>query len=251
MTGFSYISPMIRKAGLLLFLLVFASCERVSDDQVDPEFTSLEMNDTSLSPGEILQISVSGRDNEELGQVRARISEAFAKSFEFWEIAEVKDLSGTTFSTDFLFTVPDSALAGLYEVRVQIADERGNGSVDSTLQVIVRQEGEEPTIMNFTTNPPLGEDDVLRIMEDDTLTFAGTVSDPDTLQSFSILFRDEFGLNLPRLDYSVGDTTLFNLAANPDTVFIENFEFLPVEMELKAQDKVGHQRRQIYLIEYN
>jgi hypothetical protein len=250
MAGFLYISPMIRKAGFFLFFLVFAACERVSDDEVDPEFTSLELNETTISPGESLLITVSGRDNEELGQVRARIREAFAKSFEFWEIAEVRDLSGNTFTTEFSFTVPDSALAGLYEVSVQIADERGNGSVDSTLQFIVHQAGEEPSIENFDTNPPLDENEVLRINAQDTLTFAGTVTDPDTLLSFDIVFRDEFGINLRSVNFPVSDTTIFDLSTAPDSVFFENFEFLPVKMELKAQDIIGHQRRVNYTIEY-
>jgi len=249
MAGFSYISPMIRKAGFFFFLAIFAGCSTVSDDEVDPVITSLQMNDTSLSPGETLEVTVSGRDNEELGQVRSRIRQAFAKSFGFWEFVEVRDLSGSTFTTNFLYPVPDTALAGLYEISIQVSDERGNGSVDSTLQFMVRQMGEEPMISNFETNPVFGEDDILRIGQSDTLTFSGMVSDPDTLESFSIVFKDEFGLNLLTLNYAVPDTTFFDLISAPDTVFFESLEVFPVEMELKAQDLIGHQRRETYLIE--
>lgn len=249
MAGFSYISAMIRKASLFFFLAVCVGCNTVSDDEVSPEIISLELNDTSFSPGETLELNVSGRDNEELGQVRTRVREAFAKSVGFWEFVEVRDLSGSTFTTSFLYPVPDSALAGLYELSVQISDERGNGSVDSTLQFFIRQMGEEPMIIDFNTNPPLGEDDVLRIGQSDTLTFSGIVSDPDTLDSFSIVFKDDLGLTLLSLNYVVPDTTIFDLTSAPDTVFFENFEVYPVEMELKAQDFVGHQRRESYIIE--
>jgi len=242
---------MIRKAGFFFLVLIFPGCANVSDDEVEPVITSLELNNSSLSPGETLEISVSGRDNEELGQVRTRIREAFAKSFGFWEFVQVRELSGSTFTTAFLFPVPDTALAGLYELSVQISDERGNGSVDSTLQFMVRQMGEEPMITNFQTEPPLGEDGVLRIGESDTLTFSGMVSDSDTLGEFSITFKDEFGLSLLSLNYVVPNTTQFDLSSAPDTVFFENFEFYPIEMELKAQDFVGHQRRETYSIEVN
>ncbi len=211
--------------------------------------TSLQLNDSSFSPGESLVVSVSGRDNEELGQVRTRIREAFAKSFGFWEFIEVRDLSGSTFTTNFSYSVPDTALAGLYEISVQVSDERGNGSVDSTLQFLVCQMGEEPMISNFETDPPLGEDAILRIGGSDTLTFSGIVSDPDTLESFSITFKDELGLALLSLSYPVADTTMFDLSSAPDTAFFQNFTVYPAEMELKAQDFVGHQRREIYSIE--
>lgn len=250
-TGFSYISPMFRKACLFFFLALFFGCNTVSDDEVDPVITSLELNDTSFSPGETLEVNVSGRDNEELGQVRSRIRQAFAKSFGFWEFIEVRDLSGSTFTTNFSYSVPDTALAGLYEISIQISDERGNGSVDSTLQFLVRQIGEEPMIIDFDTNPSLGNDDILRIGGSDTLTFSGIVSDPDTLDSFSIVFKDELGLTLLSLNYAVPDTTLFDLTSAPDTVFFESLEVFPVEMQLKAQDFVGHQRRETYLIEVN
>ncbi|MCZ4409248.1 hypothetical protein O3Q51_10525 [Cryomorphaceae bacterium 1068] len=240
---------MIRKAGLFFFLAIFVGCTTVSDDEVDPVITSLVLNDNSFSPGETLQVSVSGRDNEELGQVRSRIREAFAKSFGFWEFVEVRDLSGSTFTANFLYPVPDSALAGLYEISIQVSDERGNGSVDSTLQFLVRQMGEEPMIIDFDTNPSLGADEVLRIGESDTLTFSGMVSDPDTLDSFSITFKDELGLTLLSLNYALPDTTLFDLTSAPDTVFFESLEVFPVEMELKAQDFIGHQRRETYSIE--
>jgi len=242
---------MIRKAGFFFFLVAFIGCTSISEDEIPPVITSLELNDTSFSPGETMEISVSGRDNQELGQVRTKIRQAFNKSFGFWEFVHVRDLSGSTFTTTFLFPVPDTALAGLYELSVQISDERGNGSVDSTLQFLVRQMGEEPMIIDFNTNPSLGEDGILSIDESDTLTFSGMVSDSDTLDSFSITFKDEFGLSLLRLEFDVPDTTMFNLSTAPDTAFFENFDFYPVEMELKAQDFIGHQRRETYLIEVN
>lgn len=242
---------MIRKAGFFFFLAICLGCNTASDDEVEPVITSLEIADTSVSPGESLEIAVSGRDNEELGQVRTRIREAFAKSFGFWEFVQVRDLSGSTFSTTFVYPVPDSAFAGLYELSVQVSDERGNGSVDSTLQFIVRQMGEEPTISDFQTNPAIDADDVLRVEPTDTLTFSGMVSDPDTLASFNIVFKDEFGLGLLTLDYAVAGATLFDLTFAPDTAFFQGFGVLPVEMELKAQDFVGHQRRETFPIELN
>lgn len=240
---------MLRKACLFFFIAIVSGCNTVSDDEVEPIITSLEINEKSFSPGETLEVNVSGRDNEELNQVRSRVRQAFAKSFGFWEFVEVRDLSGSTFTTTFLYSVPDTALAGLYEISIQVSDERGNGSVDSTLQFMVRQMGEEPMISNFATNPAPDENDILRVGQTDTLTFSGMVSDPDTLESFSIVFKDEFGLNLLTLNYAVPDTTFFDLTSAPDTAFFGSFEFFPAEMELKAQDLVGNQRRETYLIE--
>lgn len=249
MAGFSYISQMIRRVGFFIFLSVCAACSSISEDDVSPILTSVELNDVSFSLGEVLVLNVSGSDNLELKQVRFKIREGFGKAFGFWELVEIRDLSGTTFTEIFSYAVPDSTLAGLYELSIQAADERGNGSVDSTLQFMVRQIGEEPSILDFGTNPPLESDGVLRIDQSDTLTFSGALSDSDTLRAFSIVFRDDLGLILQSVNYAVPDTTLFDLSTAPDSVFFGNFDVFPVEMELKVEDKVGHQRRETYAVE--
>ncbi|MEM9053290.1 MAG: hypothetical protein AAGC47_14650 [Bacteroidota bacterium] len=243
---------MIRKACLFfLIALLVGSCETVSNDEDDPVITSYQLNGDAFSPGETLTASISGRDNEELGQVRSRVREAFSKSFGFWEFIEVRDLSGTTFTTTFTYEIPDSALAGLYEISLQISDERGNGSIDSTLQFIVLQEGEAPEFVDFQTNPPIGADDILRVNSEDTLTFSGFVTDVDSVNQFSISFKDDLGLTLLTIDYQVSDTVLFDLQENPDTAFFSTFITFPSAMELKAQDLIGHQSRQTFTIEEN
>jgi hypothetical protein len=151
-----------------LFVLCIAACSKVEQDSIAPAFASLTVNSESFLPGQELSIQVSGTDNLELNQVRLLIEPAFSKSFGFWKILEIRDISGSSFNTDFRYTVPDSALAGLYELSIQIADERGNGSVDSTLQFFVRQPGEEPVISGFATNPGIDPDDVLRVSATDT-----------------------------------------------------------------------------------
>ena len=250
--GFSYFSPMLRKAGFFLFLAVVCyGCANVSDDMTAPEFSELSLNATSFQPGENFQVSVSGRDDEELNQVRIRIRQAFSKNFGFWELVEVRDISGGSFSTNFIYLIPDSALAGLYEVSVQIADERGNGSPDSTLQFVINQPTEEPQISGFQTTPPIGEDGVLRLSPSDTLTFSGTVSDEDSLASFSIIFRDELGMDLTVVDYPVADTSMYNLESNPDTVFFESFQTFPTSMLIKTEDRPGHQKRLTFPVEVN
>jgi len=234
---------MFRKACFFIIVSSLLACSRISDDDESPVITALELNDTEFSSGETFIASISGRDNEELKQVRVRIRQAFSKSFGFWELVEVRDISGSTFSTSFSFQIPDTSLAGLYEASFQISDERGNGSIDSTLQFLIRQQGEEPEILSFQTNPPLDSDDVLRIGGQDTLTFSGVISDPDFVESFSIDFKDELDLVVLSINYPVPDTVLFDLSQFPDTAFFATFSTFPVKMELKAEDGVGHQPR--------
>ncbi|MCH2214101.1 MAG: DUF4625 domain-containing protein [Flavobacteriales bacterium] len=243
---------MIRKACLFFFTaLLIEACDTVPKDEEEPVITSYQLNEDSFSPGETLTASISGKDNEELGQVRARIREASSKSFGFWELVEIRDLSGSTFSTTFSYQIPDTAFAGLYELSLQVSDERGNGSIDSTLQFLVLQEGEAPDFVDFQTNPAIGADNILRLNIDDTLTFSGFVADVDSVNQFSISFKDNLGSTLLTLDYQISDTVLFNLQENPDTAFLSAFSTFPSAMELKAQDLVGHQSRQTFGIEKN
>jgi hypothetical protein len=242
---------MFRKACFFIFVSFLLACSRISDDDESPVIAAFELNATEFSPGETFTASISGRDNEELKQVRLRIRQAFSKSFGFWELLEIREISGSTFSTSFTYQIPDTALAGLYEASLQISDERGNGSVDSTLQFLIRQPGEEPEILSFETNPPIDSDNVLRIGSKDTLTFSGVISDPDLVQSFSIVFKDELDIVLLSLNYPVPDTVLFDLSQFPDTVFLSTFSIFPKEMELKALDGAGHQRRESFEVEVN
>jgi len=243
---------MIRKACLFFFTLCTVSgCDIASDDEEDPIITSLQINESTYSPGQMLTATISGADNEELAQVRARIREAFSKSFGFWELVEIRDISGTTFSSTFSYQVPDTALAGLYELSVQISDERGNGSIDSTIQFLVLQEGESPIIQDFQSFPPIESDGVLRIAPDDTITFFGTVSDQDMVSTFTITFKDELGLSLQTINFIDTDTVMFNLGQKQDSVFVNALSSFPSEMEIKAQDLIGHQTRLVFPIELN
>lgn len=250
--GFSYISQMLRKVRLFfLMALLSVGCTKVSDDTKPPEIFSYTINGSSFVPGEFLEVSVSAGDNEELNQIRVRVDEAFSKSFGFWKLIDVRNVSGTTYSSTLTYMIPDTTLAGLYEVSFQVVDERGNGSVDSTLQFAVRREDDEPMIAGFNTDPAIGSDNVLRLFSSDTLTFSGTISDPDSLQSFTISFRDGAGKVLRTVEYAVADCTVFDLNWDQDTVFFQTFEEFPIEMLLKAQDNPGHQRRISYPVEVN
>ncbi len=241
---------MIRKAAFfLLFLVVLAACSKVEEDSVAPVISSLSVNSEMFLPGEELLVQVSGTDNLELNQVRLRLEENFSKSFGFWKFVEVRDISGTSFSTNFKYIVPDTALAGLYEVSIQIADQRGNGSIDSTIQFVIQQPTESPMIQNFASQPEIGTDGVLRLTGSDTLTFSGVVSDQDSLFSCSVILRDQSGSALGQIEYPVLDTTIYNLSSNPDTIFMELIEQVPSELLIKVEDKVGHQTRQSYAVE--
>jgi len=241
---------MIRKAGLfLLFMPLFIACTRVSDDATPPEIVGFSIDQGSFEPGESLLVSIAVSDDEELNQLRVKVEQAFSKSFGFWEFVDVRDLAGSSYTSQYTYFIPDSALAGLYEISLQVADERGNGSVDSTLQFQIRQPSEEPVISGFETDPAIDMDEVLRLSSNDTLTFSGTLSDTDSLQSFSISFRDPSGLVLRSVEYAVMDCTIYELQAFPDTVFLESFEISPTEMLLKLQDKPGHQNRVTYSVE--
>lgn len=245
-----YISNVLQKAGFFFIFLLILACSK-EDDREDPVLTGLSVSDEPLSPGDNLTVSVSATDNEELGQVRMRIREAFSKSFGAWQVLRVVDVSGNTLNRTFTFPVPDSALAGYYEVSTQVSDERGNGSIDSTLFFTILQAGVQPVIAGFQTSPPLNIDNELDLSFNDTLTFSGTVSDSEGLSEVEIDLQTAGGSSVDNRSYALGDTIqLWDFEQFADTLIATYTQNQPSKLLIKATNSQGHLTRQVYPVSY-
>lgn len=241
---------MIQKAGLFLIFLLILACSK-DKDLDDPVLTGLSISQEPLGPGDNLQVSVSATDNEELRQVRMRIREAFSKSFGAWQVLRVVDISGNTLNRTFTFPVPDSALAGYYEVSTQVSDERGNGSVDSTLFFTILQGGLQPVISGFQTDPSLNMDNELDLSFSDTLTFLGVVSDDDGLNRVEIGFQNFTGASLDNRSYNLGDTIQsWDMEQFADTIVATYDQNQPAKLIIRAFDSQGHLTRLSYPVNY-
>jgi len=245
---------MLQKAGFFfLILLALSSCSKVVEDTEDPVLTGFEINAKSFEPGETITVNVSGRDNENLAQLRVRIEEAFDKSdFGFWRVVEIQDISGQSISRALNFTVPDSSLAGYYSVAVQLSDLRGNGSVDSIQYITIRQEGIMPQIQGFMTNPEFNEAGLILLDDEDTLTFSGIAMGATLLSEIQIELLSNEGIRMERFVYDVLDdsTNVWDFASNADSIFTD-FTENPESLIIRVTDVVGHLDRREFMVEYD
>jgi len=250
---FLYFSSMLQKAGFFFLLFIaLSSCSKVVEDNEDPVLTAFEINSKSFQPGETITVNVSGRDNENLGQLRLRIEEAFDKSsFGFWRVVEIQDISGQSVSRALNFTVPDSSLAGYYSVAVQLSDLRGNASIDSVQYIAIRQEGIMPQIQDFATNPEFDESGLILLDDEDTLTFSGLAMGDTLLSEVQIELLSNEGIRMERFTYDLLDdsTNVWDFTTNADSIFTD-FTSNPETLIIRVTDVVGHLDRREFTVEF-
>lgn len=243
---------MLQKAGFILLVVSFlTSCSKIVKDKEDPVITNFELNSKSFEPGESLQVSLSGTDNENLAQVRIRIEQAFNKAdFGFWRVVEIQDVSGQSFSQSFNFVIPDSSLAGCYSVAVQLADLRGNGSVDSVRYINITQNEIMPQLESFSTIPAANQNQVIILNEDDTLTFSGLAVGDTSLNKVEIELYSDIGSSMTRFTYNLNDSTdIWDFELYADTIFT-NFSSNPEMLIIRVTDAVGHLNRTSFGVDY-
>lgn len=228
------------------------SCDDSSDDNVQPEIVRFELSADTLAAGaDELSVTIQVTDNAELGQMRFRIREAFAKSFGHWEEVRVEDLSGVSHIGTYSFPVPDTALAGLYEISFQAVDIRGNASIDSVQSLLILQSGLQPVFSGLTTVPAPDVSGEVTLAPDDALLFIGSVGDETGLAEVAFEFRAEDESMVTQLNYLFTDTfiTLWD-AASADTVFFEQFSVKPSAIRVKAVNTEGHQSRKSFQLRF-
>lgn len=237
---------------LIAALFVALGCEKISDDDTDPTISKFEIQNSRVEVGEVVSVTVEVADNEELNQLRLRMSEAFSKSFGFWEFTQFEDLSGTTFTGVYTFEVPDTVLAGRYGFSLQVVDERGNASPDSIQYVDVIRIDEAPSLINFATMPEISADGSISLNVNDTLIFSGTAFDVDSIQSVEINVLTVDGSSVQDLEYNVNNVSnTFDFALSADSIFVSTLINIPTNMLVKVTDANGHMLRNEYPLIYN
>jgi hypothetical protein len=243
----------MRKVGFFVLLLaVIVACSNRSDDITTPQIELFNMVNNDLTPGEALSIDVSVSDNEELNQMRIRIREAFAKTGGHWSLVRVFDLSGREHSQTYDFTVPDTALAGMYEVGLQVVDLMGNASIDSLQLFFISRSGEQPSFVNFNTQPAADELGRIFLFASDTLVFTGLITDNVGLETVNIQVKSSNGSNLQNITYSIADTLngVWDASLSADSLTFDVTNQFPAEVVVKALNIDGHQSRLRYQLEF-
>ncbi|MFN2422722.1 MAG: hypothetical protein ABR572_03000, partial [Cryomorphaceae bacterium] len=227
-------------------LFVVSACNDASDDVIEPEIVRYSIsNDTLAAGADNLVIDVEATDNAELSQIRFRVEEAFAKNFGHWRVVRIEDVSGLSHQAVYSFPVPDTALAGLYEVNFQVVDIRGNASRDSIQRIAITQEGNQPVFSGFTTVPPPEPSGAVVLLPNDTITFEGAIGDALGLETIEFEFRGSGQNVLSSRSYVIPDSvdnTGWD-AAEADSVFFETFSEKPFSLTVKALNTEGHQSR--------
>ena len=235
----------------LAMVLIVGGCAKVSDDETDPQIVQFNIADTRLEVGDLLEIEVGVTDNEALVQLRLRMEEAFSKSFGHWEWNRIDDISGQSYFSTYAFQVPDSALAGYYEVSLQVADERGNASPDSSQFISIIRNDQAPSLIDFETQPAYDGQNTIQLSFGDTLSFMGQAFDADSLATVSIVIQDAIGASLQTSTYNIGDTTqFFDFGLSADSLFFNFNQDIPTQMLLKVTDSEGHLLRNVYPIDF-
>ncbi len=233
----------MRLAGAIIFCgILMWSCSKVSDDSVPPQILLYTSNAEVVMPGDVIEVTVQAADNEELAQARLRILSSFTKSFGAWKVVNISDISGATFQTTYFLSVPDSALAGMYSMGFQVADERGNASIDSLLYFTILQPGIGPEFIDFATTPFLSVAGPNTLSANDSLIFTGFAAG-DSLTSVDFEFKSATDANIETYPHEIEDASLWSFTENADTVRFADFQTLPVRMVVRIKDKAGHQAR--------
>jgi hypothetical protein len=243
----------MRKVGFFVFILcVFVGCNEGVEDVVSPVIEVFQIPSAGLAPGDEFSIDVTVSDNVELSQLRIRVREAFAKSFAHWSLVRVYDLSGANHNQMYTFEIPDSSLAGLYEVGIQVVDTEGNSTIDSLQTFFIGQPGLQPVFIDFSTVPIANEAGNITLFLNDTLTFSGLIEDPVGLDRINIELKGPTGNNLSNKTYPVSDTLVvfsWNALLEADFLTFSNFSVVPTSLTVKALNLEGHQsRRQFNLV---
>ena len=201
------------------------------------------MNGDEFKPQDVIEIYVGLSDNENLSQVRSRISQSFSKSFGNWEAVVVKQISGTHYEATLSFTVPDTATAGYYQVTTGGSDLRGNGTVDSVMYFTILQPGFAPEIIDFQTNPPIVSG-IIYLTATDSLIFTGLVTDDTGLKNISITLMSTENKNIKSVSHNLPDSiATWDSSLSPDTIKPPYGSVSPGSLLIKALDIDGNQTR--------
>ena len=140
----------MKKQNIFLFIGLlsasFLSCEKPLDkDQTNPVVSAFNINGSAESiivdKGSVLNIQVQFQDDKELQKYRVRVLDKFFGSIkgEPFSFEEVKPLVGKQASIALQIQIPDTVLAGHFEVVVDAMDKEDNISIPAKIKLQITQ----------------------------------------------------------------------------------------------------------------
>jgi hypothetical protein len=191
---------------LALGVLALSSCKE-KEDSTAPVISSVlvdgvEAEEHEFDAGESFSVRVNATDNEALNQVKIEIhaaddghthgtggeEEELEPNIGVWSDSKVVNLEGTSDNATVNFTIPNN-VAGHWHVEVMLLDEDGN-EAEEYITTIHAENASLPAI-NLTFNGSLTTDGELQLGVGSSLSFTGTVTDPDGIQEVHAKLKKE------------------------------------------------------------
>ncbi len=210
---------------LLLLLLLYCGCGKVSVDNTDPSVEVFLLNNqetlNSLTVGTTLNIELYITDNEELVEVVVRIlntsNSALSQTDKLLHFSSYGEIDSKQFGK--LISIPTDVtdLAGKYEILIQVVD--GNGNADSRVQEFTLLNPEEQPQIDINGFNPPEVDGIIYMNPGDSLVIDGWIIDNTGLSEIEITLS--------------GPQNLHN-----ENVVIEEPEFLSYGFQYLAVPKI-------------
>lgn len=231
------------KKGVLIIagIALLSACKKA--DIEAPVLSEIQINNSSqsvqLHPGESFSVSGTVTDNKELNQFKIDIHHDFDghshKSMTTrYEEIRISDISGTSYSINESFTVPDNASSGTYHGTITSLDKEGNQSENKLFYFEVISP--DQPVMNLTvpTSVTAGNDLVI------SGTITGTVFLSQVFVKATSLSN---GNTLINESYSIASSELMTWDAQTDgnlSILIPSGESGPVKIRIRAEDSNGN-----------
>ncbi len=177
---------------IIILLLFFCSCGKVSVDNTDPSIEVFLLNNqetlSSITVGTTLNMELYVTDNEELVEVVVRImnvsNSALSQTDKLLHFSSYGDIDSKQFGEVIAVTTDETDLAGKYEILVQVVD--ANGNADSRIrEFVLLNPGEQPQVAINSYSPP-PENGIITLNPGDSLVVDGWITDNYGLAKFIV-----------------------------------------------------------------
>lgn len=222
------------KNSILLFIAVglvagLNSCKKDQDEEA-PAIGEVRINNElagehiHIDAGSTINLSITTRDNDELGQLKIDIhgnsdghshegddghDDHGALAQGFWEELQIVELGGQEQTVQASYQVP-STVAGEWHLSLRVLDASGNESPERIIELDI--DNDDLPVLNLTTVNGLDYEDMIMVAQGDPITLVGSASDDNGLAHIHIHVEGEDGSELYEMEYDLAGATTFDLS---------------------------------------
>jgi len=227
---------------ILFTTMVFIACR--DDNQVDvqaPVIQSVTINDQTIdainvSANTEIVLSVTVSDNTDLNQLRVTVTPNDntnpTPNTGLWDELEIRNITGTSSSQMFTFSVPDS-ISGNWKLSIDCTDDLGNTtSFVNTIDVV----NANSPVVTGSTNPIANASGVVLVPIGTNLIVNGELSDSDNFVYIKVYLTTLSGIVLSNVDVQpLLNSPMEFSGASFDNALIGNYRLV-----IEAKDQLGY-----------